>query len=54
MIRFFLKLIGASFLVLWWILSGFFKKTIDTFSLIIKIKNIFVNAKKNPRGKDNK
>ena len=45
MIRFALKLIGASFLVLWWLVSGFFKKILEVLSLIIRVKKIFVGQK---------
>ena len=52
MIRFALKLIGASFLVLWWLVSGFFKKILEVFSLIIRIKKIFVGQKEDSKGGD--
>ena len=52
MIRFALKLIGASFLVLWWLVSGFFKKTLEVLSLIIRIKKIFVGQKEDSKGGD--
>ena len=52
MIRFALKLIGASFLVLWWLVSGFFKKILEVLSLIIRIKKIFVNQKEESKGGD--
>ena len=42
MIRFALKLIGVSFLVLWWLISGFFKKIIEVFMLLLRIKKIFL------------
>ena len=50
MIRFALKLIGASFLVLWWLVSGFFKKIQEVLSLIIRIKKIFVGQKEDSKG----
>ena len=50
MIRFALKLIGASFLVLWWLMSGFFKKITEVFVLFVKIKRIFVGQKENSKG----
>ena len=52
MIRFVLKLIGASFLVVWWLVSGFFKKVLEVLSLIIRIKKIFVGQKKDSKGGD--
>ena len=52
MIRFALKLIGASFLVLWWLISGFFKKILEVLSLIIRIKKIFVGQKEDSKGGD--
>jgi len=52
MIRFALKLIGASFLVLWWLVSGFFKKILEVLSLIIRIKKIFVGQKDDSKGGD--
>ena len=52
MIRFVLKLIGASFLVLWWLVSGFFKKILGVLSLIIRIKKIFVGQKEDSKGGD--
>jgi len=52
MIRFALKLIGASFLVLWWLISGFFKKILGVFVLIMRIKKIFVGQKENSKGGD--
>ena len=52
MIRFALKLIGASFLVLWWLISGFLKKILDVLSLIARIKKIFLSKKENSKGED--
>ena len=52
MVRFALKLIGASFLVLWWLISGFFKKVLDVLKLIARIKKIFVSEKENSKGED--
>ena len=52
MVRFVLKLIGASFLVLWWLISGFFKKILDLLSLIARIKKIFISQKENSKGGD--
>ena len=49
MFRFALKLIGASFLVLWWLISGFFKRMIEVFMLLVKIKKIFVGQKENSK-----
>ena len=52
MIRFVLKLVGASFLVIWWLISGFFKKILEVLTLIIRIKKIFAGQKENSRGGD--
>ena len=52
MVRFLLKLIGASVLVFWWVISGFFKKILDIFKLLARIKKIFVDEKENPNGRD--
>ena len=52
MIRFALKLIGASFLVLWWLISGFVKKILEVLSLIMRIKKIFVSQKEKSKGGD--
>ena len=52
MIRFALKLVGASFLVLWWLVSGFFKKILEVLSLIIRIKKIFLGQKEDSKGGD--
>ena len=52
MFRFALKLIGASFLVLWWLISGFFKKILDVLKLITRIKKIFVSEKEKSKGED--
>ena len=52
MFRFALKLIGASFLVLWWLISGFFKKTLDVLNLIARIKKIFLSQKEKSKGGD--
>ncbi len=52
MVRFVLKLVGASFLVLWWLVSGFFKKILDVLKLIARIKKIFVIQKENSKGGD--
>ena len=43
MIKFLLKLIGTAVIVIWWIVAGFFKKTLDTFKLFARIKKIFVD-----------
>ena len=52
MVRFVLKLIGASFLVLWWLVSGFFKKILDVLKLIATIKKIFLTQKENSKEGD--
>ena len=52
MIRFLLKLIGASVLVLWWVVSGFFKKIVDILKLLARIKKIFLAEKEGPNGRD--
>ena len=52
MIRFALKLIGASFLVIWWLISGFFKKILEVLTLIMRIKKILVDQKEDSRRGD--
>ena len=52
MIRFALKLIGASFLVIWWLISGFFKKILEVLTFIMRIKKIFAGQKEGSRGGD--
>ena len=52
MVRFVLKLLGASFLVLWWLVSGFFKKILDVLKLVARIKKIFVSQRENSKGGD--
>ena len=52
MVRFALKLIGASFLVLLWLISGLFKKILDVLKLITRIKKIFISQKENSKGGD--
>ena len=52
MVRFVLKLIGASVLVLWWLISGFFKKMLDVLKLVARIKKIFVGQKENSKRGD--
>ena len=52
MVRFALKLVGASFLVLWWLISGFFKKIVDVLKLAAMIKKIFVSQKEKSKGGD--
>ena len=52
MFRFALKLIGASFLVLWWLISGFFKKILDVLKLAARIKKIFVSEEEKSKGGD--
>jgi hypothetical protein len=52
MIRFVLKLIGTSFLVLWWMLSGLLNKIVGTFMLFLRIKRIFLGQKENSKKGD--
>ena len=52
MFRFALKLIGASFLVLWWLISGFFKKILDVLKLAAMIKKIFIIQKEKAKRGD--
>ncbi len=52
MLRIALKLIGASFLVLWWLISGFLKKILDVLKLVARIKKIFISQKQNSKGGD--
>ena len=50
MVRFALKLIGALFLVLWWLISGFLNKILDVFKLLARIKKMLVSQKGNTKG----
>jgi len=50
MIKFLLKVIGAAVIVVWWIVSSFFKKILDTFKLLARIKKIFVDKNENREG----
>ena len=50
MIQILLKLIGTVVIVVWWIVAGFFKKILDTFKLIARIKRIFEDKKENRKG----
>ena len=50
MTRLLLKLTGASVLVLWWIIAGFFKKILDILKLFARIKRIFADKKENSKG----
>ena len=53
MIKFLLKLVGTAVIVLWWIVAGFFKKIVDIFSLLARIKKIFTkNKNENRKGGD--
>ena len=52
MVRFALKLIGVSFLVLWWLIAGFLKQVLDVLKLVARIKKIFVGQKENSKGGD--
>ena len=52
MFRFALKLIGASFLVLWWLISGFFKKILGVLKLAAMIKKIFLSQREKSKGGD--
>ena len=52
MIKFLLKLVGAAFIILWWIVAGFFKKMLDIFKLLARIKKIFVDRNENRKGGD--
>ena len=52
MFRFALKLIGASFLVLWWLISGFLKKILDVLILAARIKKMFAGQKEKSKGGD--
>ena len=53
MVRFVLKVLGASFLVLWWLISGFFQKILDVLKLAAMIKKMFVSQKEKSKGGDN-
>ena len=50
MIQILLKLIGTVVIVVWWIVAGFFKKILDTFKLIARIKRIFEDKNENRKG----
>ena len=50
MIKFSLKLVGAAVIILWWITAGFFKKILDIFKLLARIKKIFVNKNEHRKG----
>ena len=52
MMKFLLKLVGTAVIVSWWIVAGFFKKIVDIFRLLARIKKIFTNKNKNPKGGD--
>ena len=52
MVRFALKLIGASFLVLWWLISGFLKKILGVLKLAAMIKKMFFSQKEKSKGGD--
>ena len=52
MIKFLLKLIGTAVIVIWWIVAGFFKKILDTFRLLARIKKIFVDKNEHRGGGD--
>ncbi len=52
MMKFLLKLVGAAVIVLWWIVAGFFKKIVDIFRLLARIKKIFTNKNENRKGGD--
>ncbi|MDC3075971.1 hypothetical protein OA328_01700 [Paracoccaceae bacterium] len=47
MVKFLLKLIGAAVIVIWWVVAGFFKKVLDIFKLLARIKKIFVAKNEN-------
>ena len=52
MIKFLLKLAGTVVIVLWWIVAGFFKKILDIFRLLERIKKIFADKNENRKGGD--
>ena len=52
MMKFLLKLVGTAVIVLWWIVAGFFRKTLDIFRLLVRIKKIFADKKENHKGGD--
>ena len=52
MIKFLLKLAGTAVILLWWIVAGFFKKILDIFKLLARIKKIFVDKNENRKGGD--
>ena len=52
MTRFLLKLIGASILVLWWVIAGIFTKILGVVKLFARIKKILVDKNKNSKGEE--
>ena len=52
MMKFLLKLVGTAVIVLWWIVAGFFKKIVDIFRLLARIKKIFTHKNENRKGGD--
>lgn len=52
MIKFLLKLVGAAVIVLWWIIAGFFRKILDIFKLLARIKKIFIDKNEHRKGGD--
>tara|TARA_B100000963_G_scaffold284633_1_gene253454 strand:- start:98 stop:262 length:165 start_codon:yes stop_codon:yes gene_type:complete len=52
MTKLLLKLVGTAVIVLWWIVAGFFKKVLDIFRLLARIKKIFVEKNENRKGGD--
>ena len=54
MIKFLLKLVGATVIVFWWVVAGFLKKILDIFKLLTRIKKIFVGKNENREGGDNR
>ena len=52
MIKLLLKLVGAAVIVLWWIIAGFFRKIMDIFKLLARIKKIFVDKNEHRGGGD--
>ena len=50
--KFLLKLVGIAVIVIWWIVAGFFKKILDIFRLLTRIKKIFADKNENRKGED--
>ena len=52
MMKFLLRLVGTAVIILWWIVAGFFRKILDIFKLLARIKRIFVDKNGNRKGEE--